>query len=147
MTVGLAKRLLCDAGFNILTAQSVSNVSTCSTATAGLRLVLLDLTMPFMDGEETFERLREIRQDVAVVLCTGFIAHERLERMLHAGLSGFLRKPIAPDELVGYVRSILEGVRFMNARGASGMSARSDRFDESNLSRPRLRKVLDQPSL
>lgn len=124
MTAGLVKRLLCDAGFNVLTAHSgFECLDLFRRRPHGCDLVLLDLTMPFMDGEETFERLREIRQDVPVVLCTGFIAHERLERMLHAGLSGFLRKPIAPDELVGYVRSILEGVRFMGTRGGPGVSA------------------------
>jgi len=124
MTVGLAKRLLCDAGYNVLTAQSgFECLDIFRRRPHGCDLILLDLTMPFMDGEETFERLREIRRDLPVVLCTGFIAHERLERMLHAGLSGFLRKPIAPDDLVGYVRSILEGVRFMGMGGAPGVSA------------------------
>lgn len=124
MTVGLAKRLLCDAGFNVLTAQSgFECLDVFRRRPHGCDLVLLDLTMPFMDGEETFVRLREIRPDVPVVLCTGFIAQERLESMLQAGLSGFLRKPIAPDELVNHVRSILDGVRFMGANTASGLSA------------------------
>lgn len=124
MTVGLQKRLLCDAGFNVLTAQSgFECLDLFRRRPHGCDLVLLDLTMPFMDGEETFDRLREIREDAHVVLCTGFIAHERLERMLRSGLSGFLRKPIAPDELVGYVRSILQGVRFKGASSGSGLSA------------------------
>ncbi len=124
MTVGLAKRLLCDAGFNVLTAQSgFECLDIFRRRPHGCDLILLDLTMPFMDGEETFARLREIRQNVPVVLCAGFIAHERLERMLLAGLSGFLRKPIAPDELVSYVRSILEGLRFMGTGAAPGLSA------------------------
>jgi len=124
MTVGLAKRLLCDAGFNVITAQSgFECLDIFRRRPHGCDLVLLDLTMPLMDGEETFARLREIRPDVPVVLCAGFIAHERLERMLLAGLSGFLRKPIAPDELVSYVRSILEGLRFMGTGAAPGLPA------------------------
>src|SRR4029077_12249794 len=80
MTVGLAKRLLCDAGFNVLTAQSgFECLDVFRRRPHNFDLVLLDLTMPFMDGEETFARLREIRQDVPVVLCTGFIAQEKLE--------------------------------------------------------------------
>jgi len=45
------------------------------------QLVLLDLTMPFMDGEETFHRLREIRAEYQVVLCAGFIRGDRLDRL------------------------------------------------------------------
>ena len=71
-----------------------------------------------MDGEETFHHLREIRPDVPVVLCTGFIQADRLERLMKAGLSGFLRKPLAPDEIVGHVHSILESVKFAQAEAA-----------------------------
>jgi len=82
--------------------------------------VLLDLTMPFMDGEETFQRLREIRADVPVVLFTGFVQQERLERLMNAGLVGFLRKPLAPDEIVSFVRSMLQTVKYSGANLNSG---------------------------
>ena len=59
--------------------------------------------MPFMDGEETFDRLPSIRPDVVVLLSTGFIAQERLDRMMQAGIAGFLRKPHRPDELVANI--------------------------------------------
>ena len=74
--------------------------------------------MPFMDGEETFQRLREIRPDVPVVICSGFIQQDRLERLMKAGLTGFLRKPLAPDEIVDHLRSILESLKYSRANGA-----------------------------
>jgi CheY-like chemotaxis protein len=124
MAVALVKRVLADAGFHVLTAQSgFECLDLFRRRPNGCDLVLLDLTMPFMDGEETFERLREIRPDVSVVLCTGFIERDRLDRMLRAGLAGFLRKPIAANELVAHVRSILEGVKFTGMGEARGISA------------------------
>jgi CheY-like chemotaxis protein len=124
MAVTLVKRVLSDAGFHVLTAHSgFECLDLFRRRPNGCDLVLLDLTMPLMDGEETFERLREIRADVSVVLCTGFIERDRLDRMLRAGLAGFLRKPIAPNELVAHVRSILEGVKFMGMGAARGLSA------------------------
>jgi CheY-like chemotaxis protein len=124
MALALIKRLLGDAGFNVITAQSgFECLDIFRRRPHSFDLVLLDLTMPFMDGEETFGRLREIRPDVAVVLCTGFIDHERLDRMLQSGLSGFLRKPLAPDEIVRHVRSVLEGVKLMGVGASAGISA------------------------
>jgi CheY-like chemotaxis protein len=124
MALALIKRLLSDADFSVTTAQSgFECLDVFRRRPHSFDLVLLDLTMPFMDGEETFGRLREIRPDLAVVLCTGFIEHKRLEAMLQAGLAGFLRKPIAPDEIVRYVRSILEGVRIMGTGALPGISA------------------------
>jgi len=75
-------------------------------------LVLLDLTMPHMDGEETFHRLREIRANIPVVLCTGFIRQDRLDRLMKDGIAGFLRKPLAPDEIVDHVRSVLDSLKY-----------------------------------
>jgi DNA-binding NarL/FixJ family response regulator len=81
-------------------------------------LVLLDLTMPFMDGEETFHRLREIRAEIPVVLCTGFIRQDRLDRLMKDGIAGFLRKPLAPDEIVDHVRSVLASLKYAQTSGA-----------------------------
>jgi len=56
-------------------------------------LVLLDLTMPHMDGEATFSALRNIRPDLPVLLMSGFNENDALSRFGGKGLSGFLQKP------------------------------------------------------
>ena len=56
-------------------------------------LVLLDLTMPCMDGEQTFTELRRLQPDVRVVLMSGFNAHEAQVRFKGKGLASFLQKP------------------------------------------------------
>lgn len=117
MTVTLVKRVLSDAGFHVMTAQSgFECLELFRRRPHSCDLVILDLAMPLMDGEETFKRLREIRADVPVVLCAGFVEDERLERMMRAGLSGFLRKPLPPEEIVAHIHSILDGLKFMGAR-------------------------------
>ena len=117
----LLKQVLSTAGYHVTTAQSgFECLDLFRRRPLSYELVILDLTMPFMDGEETFRRLREIRSDVPVMLCTGFIQNERLEQLLAAGMSGFLRKPFAPDEIAGQVKSIMEGMRYLRASGAIG---------------------------
>jgi CheY-like chemotaxis protein len=69
-------------------------------------LVLLDLTMPDMDGEQTFTELRRLRPDVRVVLMSGFNAQEAMARFPGKGLASFLQKPFTIDSL----RSVLQGV-------------------------------------
>ena len=121
MGLMLVKQLLTTAGYHVTTAQSgFECLDLFRRRPFSYQLVLLDLTMPFMDGEETFHRLREIRPDVPVMLCTGFIQNERLERLMTAGMSGFLRKPFAPDEIAGQVKAILESVKYARASGANG---------------------------
>jgi CheY-like chemotaxis protein len=116
MALTLVKQLLTVAGYRVTTARSgFECLDLFRRRPLSYQLVLLDLTMPFMDGEETFHRLREIREDVPVILCTGFIQNDRLERLMGAGLTGFLRKPLAPDEITSHVRSILESVKYSQA--------------------------------
>lgn len=121
MALALVKQLLTVAGYHVTTAQSgFECLDLFRRRPLAYQIVLLDLTMPFMDGEETFHRLREIRADVPIVLCTGFIQNDRLERLMSAGLTGFLRKPLAPDEIVSHVHSILESVKYSRASGTLG---------------------------
>ncbi len=116
MALTLVKKILGDAGFEVTTAQSgFECLDLVRQPPYGFHIVLLDLTMPFMGGEETFQRLRELRPDLPVVLCTGFIQQEKLNRLMSAGLAGFLRKPIAPDEIVSHVRATLASLKY--ARG------------------------------
>lgn len=116
MALVLAKRILSEAGFEVVTAQSgFECLDIFRQSSRSFDLVLLDLSMPFMDGEETFGRLRGIHPEAVVLLSTGFIAQERLDRMLAAGMAGFLRKPHRPDEMVAHVRRVLECVKMSRA--------------------------------
>jgi CheY-like chemotaxis protein len=119
MALVLMKRLLGEAGYQVVTAQSgFEALDLFRRQPHAFQLVLLDLTMPFMDGEETFHRLREIRSEIPVVLCTGFIRQDRLDRLMKDGIAGFLRKPLAPDEIVDHVRSVLDSLKYAKVDGA-----------------------------
>ena len=56
-------------------------------------LVVLDLTMPHMDGEEAFAKITELRPDMRVLLMSGFNEQEAIARFTGKGLAGFLQKP------------------------------------------------------
>jgi PAS domain S-box-containing protein len=58
-----------------------------------IALVLLDLTMPHMDGREAFQRMRALDSAVPIVLTSGFNEQEVTEQFLGRGLAGFLPKP------------------------------------------------------
>jgi nitrogen-specific signal transduction histidine kinase/CheY-like chemotaxis protein len=72
-------------------------------------LVLLDLTMPHMDGEQAYTELRRLRPDARVVLMSGFNAQEALLRFPGRGLAGFLQKPFTIASLSATVREVLDG--------------------------------------
>ena len=115
----LSKKIFSDAGFEIVTAQSgFECLDLFRRRPRAFNLILLDLTMPVMTGEETFTRLRAISTDVPVVVMTGFIDKEQLQRMLSAGLAGYLRKPHSPAEMVLYCKAILDSFRLSHTGAA-----------------------------
>ncbi len=60
---------------------------------SGFDLVLLDLTMPNMDGLQTFKELHQLAPDLKVVLCSGYSKQEATRNFPSGGLHGFLQKP------------------------------------------------------
>jgi CheY-like chemotaxis protein len=74
-----------------------------------ISLVLLDMTMPVMDGEETFRELKTISPRVKVILSSGFNEVEAVRRFAGKGLAGFIQKPYSSAVLVGKVETILKG--------------------------------------
>lgn len=108
MVLSLFRRVLVEAGYELTCAESgFECLDLFRRDSKGYDLVLLDLAMPFMDGEETFQRLRRISDTVAVVLTSGFCEEERLARMMKAGLSGYLRKPLRNQQILTLVSSIV----------------------------------------
>ncbi len=72
-------------------------------------VVVLDLTMPGLDGREVFEELRRIRPDVPVVLATGYSREALEESFPDEQLVSFLRKPYEPEQLLEAIRAASHG--------------------------------------
>ena len=83
----------------LMAPDGASGVALCKARAAEIGLVLLDLSMPGMGGEETFRELRRINPDVRVILSSGFSHEEAVQRFFGLGLSGFLQKPYGVDAL------------------------------------------------
>jgi CheY-like chemotaxis protein len=68
-------------------------------APARFDLVLLDMTMPRMNGHDTFAALRQVRADVRVLLTSGYVESSDLDSALALGATGVLNKPFDLSEL------------------------------------------------
>jgi PAS domain S-box-containing protein len=76
-----------------------------------IALVLLDLTMPVMSGEETLRQLKSLKPTVKVLLSSGHTEVEAVRHFAGKGLAGFIQKPYAALNLVQRVRSVLDNFR------------------------------------
>lgn len=74
-----------------------------------LDVVVLDLTMPRMGGDEVFRRIRASRPGMRIILCSGYTKEDISRQFNGRGLSGFIEKPFTPSELIEKIGSVLAG--------------------------------------
>jgi CheY-like chemotaxis protein len=101
------RQFLALPSYDVVTAQNGFECLDVLSRDADFDLVILDYVMPFMNGEETFRRIQSAAPEIPVLLSTAAIDPERLNAMLATGLAAFLRKPLAPDELLACIADLL----------------------------------------
>lgn len=74
-------------------------------------VLVLDITMPTMDGFEVLLELRKIKHPVKVLLLTMHIEEEMMERALTAGVHGYMLKNLPKEEIVDAIIKVSEGRR------------------------------------
>ena len=77
----------------LLAADGMEGIRVFSEHKEKLSVVILDMMMPVLDGEETFLRLREISSDVPILLSSGYSKEEKAEQLIARGADAFIQKP------------------------------------------------------
>ena len=106
----VTKQILEHCGFHVLTAANGRDaVMLFQEHSDEIACVLLDLTMPCMDGEETYHQLRRIRADVRVILASGYSEQEIARRFAGQELAGYVEKPYQAAALSAKLRQVIKG--------------------------------------
>lgn len=107
----LGQEMLELLGYQVVTAEDgCQALEKFNEHRADIVAVLLDLTMPHMDGEEAFRELRRISADVKVVMCSGYNEQEVSQRFIGKGLAGFVQKPYTLKELGATLKEVVAPV-------------------------------------
>ena len=100
--------MLSRMGFTVLTAADGQDaVDLYRKRKDEISLVVLDLTMPRMDGQEAFRELRELDPKVRVIVSSGYTEQEATARFSDQCLAGFLQKPYSMAQLTELLRVAL----------------------------------------
>jgi PAS domain S-box-containing protein len=96
----VGRRMLEREGFEVLTANDGQQaVDLFRGVKDDLVLVMLDLTMPHLDGEQVFRILRQMASETRVIIVSGYNRQEVVTRFAGKGLAGFIQKPFEPELL------------------------------------------------
>ena len=106
-----AAAVLKSRGYSILEASNgQEGIEIFQQHSSQIGLVLLDLSMPIMSGEECLRKLKQIKPDLPVLLSSGFSESEATHRFQASGIKDFLQKPYTAARLIELVRTILDRI-------------------------------------
>ncbi len=104
----VACMMLEDAGYQTIQAvDGLDAVEKLQEHTPNVDMVLLDMTMPRMGGEDAFSEMRRIQQGIPVILSSGYTEQDATQRFSGKGLAGFIQKPYPPEQLIQKVAEIV----------------------------------------
>ena len=104
---GIGKEMLREMGFTTITANDGREALELFKTTPEIAFVIMDLTMPHMDGEQCFREMRRVSPEIRIIMSSGFSEHEVTQKFLGRGLAGFIQKPYKFSALKGAIRSIM----------------------------------------
>jgi PAS domain S-box-containing protein len=105
-----SERILSRMGCQVLTAAQGEEALQILTEET-VSIVILDMKMPGMDGIEVLTRIREINEEILVIVITGYATVETAIEAMKQGAYDFISKPFEPDQLRIVVNRALEKLR------------------------------------
>jgi len=104
---GIGSEMLKELGFTTLTANDGREALELFKHRPDISFVILDLTMPHMDGEQCFRELRRMNPDIKVIMSSGYNEQEVTQKFVGKGLAGFIQKPYKLSVLKDAIREML----------------------------------------
>ncbi len=106
--LAVGRNMLEHLGFTVLSAEDgLQAVELFRKNAENIILVILDLTMPHLSGDEVYREIRRINNDVPVIVSSGFSRKDVMHRFAGKHLAGFIQKPYRIEELSTVLKDVL----------------------------------------
>ncbi len=102
----IGREMLKNLGYEVVTAANGVEALDIIAVRQDINLVILDLTMPQMDGMQCFKALRPLKPELKVIMSSGFNEQEVTKQIEHEGLAGFIQKPYRLADLKAVLAQI-----------------------------------------
>jgi PAS domain S-box-containing protein len=107
--VNMGKKTLESLGYDVvIRTSSIEALEFFKTQPDRIDIIITDLTMPNMTGEELSKELMQIRPDIPIILCTGFSARMDEKKAMDIGIRAFVSKPILKRDIAETIRKVID---------------------------------------
>ena len=110
MIMEVCRTMLEKLDYGVLEARTGEEaIDVAKTYDGKIDLAILDIGLPDMDGDKLYPILKEIREDLRVIVCSGYAVDGPAKEIMNAGAQGFIQKPYAFGVLSAKLKEVLEG--------------------------------------
>jgi PAS domain S-box-containing protein len=107
--INVSRMILEALGYRVFMARSGQEaIEVYKAKKEEIKLVILDMIMPAMGGENTFDLLKTIDPDLKVILSSGYSINDQATRIMERGCQAFIQKPFGARELSQKIREVLD---------------------------------------
>jgi PAS domain S-box-containing protein len=108
LIIDVGKEMLNKLGYDVISAKSGKDaVEKLRKESERIDLVILDMIMPGMDGSQAFDRLRDIKPSLPVILSSGYSLNGQANKIMKKGCNGFIQKPFLIAQLSEKIKQTL----------------------------------------
>lgn len=107
--IDVCEEFLETLGYNILKADNGHDALQIFTENKNrIDLVILDMIMPGLSGNETFDGLKLINPQVKVILSSGYLTCDQAKKIMEKGCDAFIQKPFRLEDFTKKIREVLD---------------------------------------
>jgi signal transduction histidine kinase/CheY-like chemotaxis protein len=104
----LLKTILEKKNHQVIRAKNGQEVVDISASNPDIDLIFMDIKMPVLDGYEAFEKIKEQKPDCIVIAQTAHSSNEVKEKIMKAGFSGYITKPLDKDKIYELINKVFQ---------------------------------------
>ncbi len=109
MLLSLLSEILTDSGYKTYTAENgIEALEIYKKHKDEINLVVSDIDMPKMGGEETFKKLKALNPEVNLIFASGFLEIEKKNEFEKQGAKGFIQKPFKVNEILEIFKNMFD---------------------------------------
>ncbi len=107
--IDVNREILESLGYKVVAAKSGQEALEVYRKLQGkINLIILDMIMPGMDGEATYDSLKKVNPEIRVILSSGYSKNEQARAILEKGCQAFIQKPFSISDLSMTIRQVLD---------------------------------------
>jgi DNA-binding NarL/FixJ family response regulator len=120
---GLKQFIAGEIDMQVVAEAATGAEALAAAARGGIDVVLLDISLPDQSGVDVLKRLKRVHPDLPVLILSGYAEQQYALNLLRGGAAGYLNKEAADSELVGAIRTVAQGRRYVSPTLAQQLAA------------------------